>query len=82
MAWSSVCGTVWEGVGGVALLEEVCHWDGLCSFKRLKELPVSFFVPCGCPQEISSQQLLWHYACRPAVVPLAMIVMDSNSLKL
>jgi hypothetical protein len=27
--WSSVGGTVWEGLGGVALLEEVRHWGGL-----------------------------------------------------
>ena len=24
-AWFPVDGTVWEGLGGVALLEEVCH---------------------------------------------------------
>jgi hypothetical protein len=24
--WASVDGTVWEGLGGVALLEGVCHW--------------------------------------------------------
>jgi hypothetical protein len=23
---SAVLGTVWEGLGGVAFLEEVCHW--------------------------------------------------------
>jgi len=27
--WSPVGKTVWEGLGGVALLEEVCHWSGL-----------------------------------------------------
>ena len=31
-AWSPVGGTVWEGLGGVALLKEVCHWGGLWSF--------------------------------------------------
>ena len=25
-AWLRVGRTVWEGIGGVALLEEVCHW--------------------------------------------------------
>lgn len=27
-AWSPVSGTVQEGSGGVALLEEVCHYGG------------------------------------------------------
>lgn len=25
--WFLVSGTVWEGLGGVTLLEVVCHWD-------------------------------------------------------
>jgi hypothetical protein len=25
-SWSSVGWTIWEGLGGMALLEEVCHW--------------------------------------------------------
>jgi hypothetical protein len=25
-AWCSVGGSVWEGLGGMTLLEEVCHW--------------------------------------------------------
>ena len=28
-AWVPISGTVWEGLGGVALWEELCHWDGL-----------------------------------------------------
>ena len=27
--WSPVGGTIGEGLGGVALSEEVCHWGGL-----------------------------------------------------
>jgi len=25
-SWSPVGETLWEGLGGVALLEELCHW--------------------------------------------------------
>jgi hypothetical protein len=33
--WSSFGGTVWEELGCVALLEEVCHVVGLWGFKSL-----------------------------------------------
>ena len=32
-ARSTVGGTVWEGLGGVALLEEVCHWGQALRFQ-------------------------------------------------
>jgi hypothetical protein len=43
-----VCEAVWEGLGGVALLEEVCHWGRLEGFKSpcysQLESSVSVFV--------------------------------------
>jgi hypothetical protein len=37
---STVDGTVWEGLGGVALLEEVCLWGWALRFQR----PMPFSV--------------------------------------
>lgn len=34
-------GTVWEGSGGVALLEEVCQWGRAIRFDGLMTFPVS-----------------------------------------
>ena len=31
-SWIPVGGTVWEGLGGVALFEEVCHWEWALKF--------------------------------------------------
>ena len=37
--WSPVGGTVWERLGGVTLLKEVCHWGQALRFQR------SYFIP-------------------------------------
>ena len=41
--WSPVGVTVWEGLGGVALLEEACYWDELRDLKS-SATPVSSSV--------------------------------------
>lgn len=43
-AWSPVCETVWEGLGGIGLLGEVCHWA--LQFKKSTPAPVSSFFIC------------------------------------
>ena len=42
--WSLVGRTAWEGLGGVALLKEVCHWGQTVRFQKLTQVPVS--SPC------------------------------------
>lgn len=32
--WSAVDGTAWEGLGDVALLEELCHWGWALGFQK------------------------------------------------
>lgn len=60
--WSPVGGTVQEGMEGVTLLDEVCHWGG-------------FYSPFPCPSLLAFSALwLWiklevlSYACLPAAM--------------
>jgi hypothetical protein len=76
--WSPVSATVWEGLGGVALLEEVCHYGVVF------EVSKAHTVPTG-----SSLTLLWIRCklstsatalCLPAAVLPTMMVMDTTIL--
>jgi hypothetical protein len=46
--------------GGMALLEEACHWGGLGGFKKLT--PGSAWI-CAFGSVCSSQPLLQHHTC-------------------
>ena len=39
---SPVSGTVWEGLGAVALLEEVSHWGWALKFTKTHIIPNAF----------------------------------------
>lgn len=55
-AWSSVGGAVWEGLGGVALMEEVCVTGSkVRGFKMSMPFPVSSFCLVLVDQDVSSE---------------------------
>ena len=72
-AWSPVVGTVWEGLGVVALMEKVCHWGlGFEVSKALCLCLSLFFSTCYLwIRMYSSQLLLRYHAC---VLPTGMIM--------
>ena len=53
MAHGAVClnvrslagGTVWERLGSVALLEEVCHWGWAFMFQKIHVIPSYLHIP-------------------------------------
>lgn len=59
--WSPVCGDVWVGSGGVALLEEVCPWEQVLRFQKQHAIPSSFFLLSACAS-----------GCELSAVPAAM----------
>jgi hypothetical protein len=61
--WFPVGGTIWEGLGGLALLKEGCHWEQALSVVCLLSLPSSTFPVVF--QDVSSQLLLQHEASLP-----------------
>ena len=42
----SVDRTLWEGLGGVALLEEVCHWLQALRFQKILSDWLTLPLPC------------------------------------
>ena len=76
-AWFPAGRTVWEGLGGVALLKEVCHW-ACVGF----EVPVSFSPPPIYGPSVGCQLLLQCHGCLPIAVLPVTVDKGFNSLKL
>lgn len=38
--WSPAGGTVWEQLGGVAFLQEICYWGWAWKFQKALSFPV------------------------------------------
>lgn len=70
--------TTWEGLGGMALLKEACHWKWALSFQKPKPDPVLLsFPPSLLPSGWESRMQITHLLLRYHVCPLpAMAIMD------
>lgn len=77
--WSPVNGTIWEGLGGVALLEEVCFWGQALRFEKPTPFPVKFLCLLLIDGYMSYQLLFQCPACLLAAMLPARMVMDSLS---
>jgi hypothetical protein len=77
-----VGGTVWEGLGGVISLKEVCHEGWALRFQKFMLFPVYFLCLRVVSQDVSSQCPPQCHTCLLAAVLSTMTVMDSRPLEL
>jgi hypothetical protein len=71
--------TIWEGLRGVALLEEVCYWRWVLRFQKLMPFLVSSLCFMLANKDINSHLMLQSHACLTSAMLLAMTVMDLSS---
>jgi hypothetical protein len=60
-----VSGSVWEGLRGMALQEDVCHWGQALRFKKIPTISgvcISLYLLI-ISQNVSTQLLLQHHVC-------------------
>lgn len=76
--WSPAGSTVWEGLRGVALLQEVCHWEWALRYQK----PTPFLVSSLCLVLVDGKWALSYYSSTmPACLPAAMVyIMVMNFL--
>jgi hypothetical protein len=73
-----VLGVVLVG-GGVAMLEEVCHWWWTLRSQKPKSFSLSSICLVFMGHYLSPQLLLQGYVCQQATILTSMMVMDSLS---
>jgi hypothetical protein len=78
-SWSSVDGTIWEGLGSMALLEKMCHWRWALKSKKYRPSPVNSLSLIHVDNDMSSQMLLQCHSCLPAIMLPTVMVIDSLS---
>jgi hypothetical protein len=62
--WSSIGGSIWKGLGGMPLLEEVCHWQWPLRFEN------SDHSQCP-PSELPT----YRSRCERSAIPVAMFLL-------
>jgi hypothetical protein len=67
-------GTVWEGLGAVALLEKVCHWGPPLRFQEPSLQPIHFFHKLLWPwclfNTIKNNESVGQWWCTPLIPAL------------
>lgn len=77
-ACSLIGRTVWKGLRGIALLEDVCHWGQALGFQKPMQFPVSSLpLVYGTKFKLSATVPM---PCLPAPMVFTMMVIDSETI--